>query len=62
MIIHTKTFIQTKQCQASHVLLSQGDRELRSDIRYFVQNKTRSKGSVNLPQDFVGLTLIFKDF
>jgi len=25
-------------------------------------NKTRSKGSVNLPQGFVGLTLICKDF
>lgn len=39
MIIHTKTFIQTKQRQASHFPLSQGDRELRSDIRYFVLNK-----------------------
>ena len=25
-------------------------------------SKTRSKGSVNLPQGFVGLALIFKDF
>jgi hypothetical protein len=25
-------------------------------------SKTRSKGSVNLPQGFVGLTMIYKDF
>ena len=44
MIIHTKSFIQTKQCQASHFLLSQGDRELRSDIRCFVKNKKILRG------------------
>ena len=29
---------------------------------FYVVKSTRSKGSVNLPQGFAGITMIFKDF